>query len=115
MAANGTLAKDDGAVQKALAALDAHVGAMRNAYNTADSINQSIAANYIADSSSAFQRQIEQWMQTCQHVASMFQTLQSDLQGASQQISSADENALHMSGFTGGSQAENYANILTGK
>jgi uncharacterized protein YukE len=106
------LAKDDAAVQRAVAALDQHVGTMTNSYNTASRIKDEIRAGYVASSSTAFQTQVENWLAKCAAVRNMFQTLGEDLHGASNVISQSDEQALGMSHSFASASDSTYAALM---
>jgi uncharacterized protein YukE len=91
------LAKDDGAVQKALNALSSHTSTMDAAYQTVSNLLSEIKANYLAQSSTTYQQAVEDWLLRCNAVRDMFKTLTDDLHGANIAISAADERALGIS------------------
>lgn len=88
-----TLQKEEHAMRAALAALADHESQMRSAGQTANTINEDIARNYVAGSSSTFQNRVQDWLNNYNQLMGKFGNLREALQSASAAIDSAEDDA----------------------
>jgi hypothetical protein len=90
--------KSDAGMQQLILSLESHVSAMIQAGQTAERINEEVAAGYIADSSKVFQTKVQDWVDAYKNVMRKFQKLADDSSQVNQIINSAEHDA----GATGG-------------
>lgn len=90
--------KSDAGMRVLLQSLESHVAGMIQAGQTAERINQEIAAGYIADSSRVFQQKVQNWIEAYRTVMQKFQKLADDSSQVNQVLNTAEQDA----GATGG-------------
>jgi hypothetical protein len=71
---------------------------MRAAGNTAQSIQEDIARNYIAGSSTTFQNRVDDWVSQYTALMGKFQQLQESLQGANNALDGSEDLATSTGG-----------------
>lgn len=93
--------KSDAGMQQLITSLENHVSAMTQAGQTAERINEEIAAGYIADSSSLFQSKVQNWLENYRTVMQKFQKLADDSSQVNQVMNTAEQDAGALGGSWG--------------
>lgn len=112
MTTHSGLHKNDQDLRTALGALDSHESEMRSAGNTATGIKESIAAHYVAGSSTTFQNRVDDWVTNYNRLMSKFQDLREALQGAGGAIDSSEDLAVHTGGAWQPGSASTYGALM---
>lgn len=93
------IAKDDGGMAAALAAMETHLEAMLRAGSIAEGINEQIARGYQAASSTLFQSKVQDWITQYRNVMNSFQQLADNTSSVNNMFNQAEEET----GVLGGS------------
>lgn len=95
--------KTDSGMSQLQLALEDHVTKMIQAGQTAERINEEIAAGYVADSSKVFQSKVQNWVDYYRAVMTKFQNLADGVSQVNQVLNRAEEDAHVMGGNWGAS------------